>query len=55
MELFSDVSDKTTRNERIHEAIKLYRYPLNEVGDYIGLLYSTIRLIAKRVNEAKKS
>ena len=54
-ELFSDVSDKATRNEQIHEAIRLYRYTLNEVGDYVGLLYSTISMIAKRVNEAKKS
>ena len=29
--------------------------PLNEVGDYVGLLHSTISMIAKRVNEAKKS
>jgi len=54
-ELFAGVSDKATRNERIHEAIRLYRYTLNEVSDYVGLMYSTISMIAKRVNEAKQS
>ncbi len=54
-ELFTGVSDKATRNEQIHKAIRLYRYTLNEVGDYVGLLYSTISMIAKREHEAKKS
>jgi len=54
-EFSAGVFVKATRNESIHEAIRLYRYTLNEVGDYVGLLYSTISMIAKRVNEAKKS
>ncbi len=54
-ELFSDVSDKATRNERIYQAIRLHHYTLQEVGDYVGLLYSTVSVIAKRVHEKKKS
>jgi len=53
--LFRDVTDKATRNERIYQAVRIYHYTLREVGDYVGLLYSTISLIAKRVHEATKS
>lgn len=53
--LFRDVTDKATRNERIYQAVRVHHYTLREVGDYVGLLYSTISLIAKRVHEATKS
>jgi hypothetical protein len=54
-ELFADVSDKAARNERIYEAVRAYHYTLKDVGDYVGLLYSTISMIAKRVGETIKS
>jgi len=53
--LFSDVSDKATRNERIHAAVREHQYKLQEVGDHLGLCYSTISVIAKRVDESNKS
>ena len=33
-EMFSDVPDKETRDERIHAAIHCYHYKLQEVGDH---------------------
>jgi len=54
-ELFADVSDKATRNERIHQAVRVHHYTLREVGDFVGLLYSSISMIAKRFHETLKS
>ncbi len=51
--LFDGVRDKQTRNERIHEAVRKHQYRLKEVGDHLGLCYSTISVIAKRVDERK--
>ncbi|MCK4600419.1 transposase [Candidatus Bipolaricaulota bacterium] len=53
-ELFADVSDKPTRDERIHEAVLFHHYKLREVAKHTGLHFSTISVIAKRVAEAKK-
>ncbi len=52
-ELFDGVTDKQTRNQRIHEAVRKHEYRLKEVGDHLGLCYSTISVIAKRVDEAR--
>ena len=52
--LFSDISDVTIRNERIYEAVQLHHYTLKEVGDFLGLHFSTISVITKRVSEAKE-
>ena len=49
-ELFGDVNDKPTRNERIHEAMRIHEYTLNELSAYLGLHYSTISLIATQVD-----
>lgn len=54
-ELFSDIADETTRNEQIHQAVRVHHYTLREVGDFLGLHFSTISVIAKRVDEAKKN
>ena len=54
-ELFADVTDKSTRNERIHASVRKHRYKLKEVGDHLGLCYSTISVIAKRVDESNRS
>jgi REP element-mobilizing transposase RayT len=53
-DLFSDVHDKPTRNERIHRAMRVHEYTLKELSAHLGLHYSTISVIAKRVEEAQK-
>ena len=53
-ELFADVTGKADRNERIHEAVRVHRYTLSEVGSYVGLLYSTISMIAKHQHELRQ-
>jgi putative transposase len=47
--LFTDVTDRTTRNQRIHDAVREHHYTLQEVGQYVGLHFSTISVIAKQV------
>lgn len=54
-ELFSGVADKKNRNKQIHAAVRRHRYKLKEVGDYLGLCYSTISVIAKGIDEAEES
>jgi predicted metal-binding protein len=54
-ELFMNVTDKATRDERIHEAVRVHRYTLKEVGGHVGLLYSTVSVIAKRLDEKKRT
>jgi len=51
-DLFSDATDKEARNQRIHEAVREHHYTLQEVGDHLGLHFSTISAIAKRVAES---
>ena len=52
--LFSGVKGKPTRNARIHAAVREHQYKLQEVGDHLGLCFSTISVIAKRVAENTK-
>jgi DNA-directed RNA polymerase specialized sigma54-like protein len=40
-------------NERIHEALRVHSYTLQEVGDAVGLHYSTVSRIAKHVAEGE--
>ncbi len=47
--LFSEVRDKRDRDERIHEALRVHGYTLQEVADRFGLHDSTVSRIAKRV------
>lgn len=54
-ELFAGVNDKTTRNQQIHRAVRAHEYKLKEVGDFLGLSYPTISVIAKRVDEMGRS
>ena len=54
-ELFQNVTSKAMRDERIHNAVRNHQYKLKEVGDHLGLCYSTISVIAKRVDESNKS
>lgn len=52
-DLFSAMPDKATRDELIYRATRIYHYKLQEVGDHLGLHFSTISVIANRVAEAK--
>jgi putative transposase len=52
--LFAGAKDKATRNQRIHAAVRTHQYTLQEVADHLGLCYSTISVIAKRVDESRK-
>jgi len=53
-ELFANAPDKATRNQLIHSAVRTHQYKLKDVGDHLGLCYSTISVIAKRVAESTK-
>jgi hypothetical protein len=53
-ELLAGIKDKSARNERIYQAVRVYGYTLKEVADSLGLHYSTVSVIAKKVAEAKK-
>jgi hypothetical protein len=52
--LFAYVPDKQARNQQIHEAVRVHEHTLKEVGNFLGLYYSTISVIAKRVDKEKK-
>ena len=54
-ELFANATDKASRDQLIHSAVRRHQYKLKEVGDHLGLCYSTISVIAKRVDETNKS
>ena len=47
-EIFLAVSDKPDRDTRIHNAVRVHHYKLQEVADHLGLHFSTISVIAKR-------
>ena len=50
--IFADVGDVQSRNQCIYEATRIHQYRLKEVGDHVGLYYSTISAIAKRVTQS---
>ena len=52
--LFAGVRDKASRDERIHEAVRVHGYTLQEVADHLGLHYTTVSVIAKRVAAARR-
>ncbi|MDD3748545.1 MAG: hypothetical protein PHX35_04230 [Candidatus Bipolaricaulis anaerobius] len=53
-ELFSGIKDKSDRNERIYQAVRVYGYTLKEVANSMELYYSTVSVIANRAAEARK-
>jgi REP element-mobilizing transposase RayT len=53
-ELFSKVRDKKARDQRIHAATRVHEYTLQVVADFLGLRYSTISMIAKRIAENER-
>jgi putative transposase len=51
-ELFNATEDdRRLRNKRIHEAIRHHDYTLKQLQDYLGLHYSSIRRIARNIDE----
>ena len=48
------MTDKQIRKERIDEAVRKRTYRLKSVSDHLGLCYSRIGVIAKRVDKAPK-
>jgi len=52
--LFLGVSPRMTRNEWIHQAVQVHHHTLGEVGDFLGLYFSTISVIVRRVDEKKE-
>jgi|GEM_PF-6623590 len=51
-DLFSAMPDKVTRGKFICRATRVYHHELQEVGDHLGLHFSTISVIAHRLAEA---
>jgi DNA-binding MarR family transcriptional regulator len=48
------VRDKVARNERIYQAMRLHEYTLKELAGHLGLHYSTISVIAGKVEKTRK-
>jgi REP element-mobilizing transposase RayT len=46
-DIFQDVASKQDRDARIYVAVRVHHYKLQEVGDHLGLHFSTISAIAK--------
>ncbi|MFQ6117679.1 MAG: transposase [Candidatus Bipolaricaulia bacterium] len=46
--------DKEERNKRIHEAVRRYGYTLSQVGEAVGLHYSTVSRIVKEVEQSNR-
>jgi hypothetical protein len=42
------VASKSDHDARIHDAVRLYHYNLQEVGDHLVLNFSTVSAITKR-------
>lgn len=49
-ELFQGMVSKPDRDARIHAAVRVHHYKLQEVADHLGLHFSTISVIARRQN-----
>ena len=55
-ELFKEAEgDRALRNQRIYKAFRVHGYTLFQLQGYLGLHYSTISRIVKRVGEARMS
>jgi len=50
-DLFADANDKKSRNLKIHEAMRVHEYTLKELSAFLGLHYSTVSVIAKKVDK----
>lgn len=52
--LFEAATDRAKRNRAVHDAVRNQHYTLREVGDYLGLHFSTISVVTKRVDESRR-
>lgn len=52
--LFADALDKETRNEMVFLATRVHEYTLRDVSEFLGMHYSTISVIGKRVADFRK-
>jgi hypothetical protein len=48
------LASKSDRDARIHDAVRRYHYKLQEVGDHLGLHFSTVSAIAKLLEVENK-
>jgi putative transposase len=53
-DLFAGVADKDARNARIHEAMRVHEYTLKELSAHLGLHYSTISVVATKLDKASQ-
>jgi hypothetical protein len=51
--LLARVRDRATRNVLIYEAIHHHHYKLRDVGDLLGLHFSTVSVVASRRAKSK--
>jgi len=51
--VFSNAHDKPSRNQCIHQAMRVYEYTPEEIAAFTGLHCSTISVIAKRVDQGR--
>jgi len=49
-DLVKETDNKKLRNRQIHQAVRAYRYTLQQVADHLGLHYSTISVICSRLD-----
>ncbi len=54
-EMFSGISSKAERNQKVHEATRQHEYTLTQLQEHLGLHYSTISRIASRVEDERRS
>ena len=47
------ISGREDRDQHIHAATRVHEYTLRAVADFLGLHYSTISMIAKRIAESE--
>jgi len=52
--LFAGVEDKASRDQRIHEAVREHHYTLQQVGEHLGLHFTTVSIIAKQVADVRR-
>ncbi|NIV32015.1 MAG: hypothetical protein GWN58_21785 [Anaerolineae bacterium] len=45
--------DKERRNRKIHEAVREHGYTLSQVGEVVGLHYSTVSRIVKKLEQGR--
>ncbi len=53
-ELFAGAKGKAGRDARIYQAVRVHGYTLREVAEFVGLHYTTVSVIAKRMGEAHR-